>query len=361
MTYNIQRAAVIGAGIMGAGIAALLASAGVPTLLLDIVPPDAQGSADPAVRNKFALGGIERALKARPASAFFSARAAQLVTPGNTEDDLDKLAGVDWIVEAIVEEIGAKRDLFARIEKVRKPGTIVSSNTSGLPATMLLEGRGEEFRRHFLITHFFNPVRFMKLLEVVAGPETDPALMAFMGEFCSARLGKGVVYCKDRPSFIGNRIGNYGFAIAVRRMLDKGYKIEEVDAIFGQALGRPKSAVFRTGDLAGVDTLLHVADSLYENLPDDPQRDVFQRRRSSARWWRASGWAIRLVRASTSASKARLANPRSSCWTRRRWSTERRTQSTSRRSIASRAIPTPPSACAASSTPATARPSLPGT
>ncbi len=276
MTYNIQRAAVIGAGIMGAGIAALLASAGVPTLLLDIVPPDAQGSADPAVRNKFALGGIERALKARPAPAFFSARAAKLVTPGNTEDDLDKLAGVDWIVEAIVEEIGAKRDLFARIEKVRKPGTIVSSNTSGLPATMLLEGRGEEFRRHFLITHFFNPVRFMKLLEVVAGPETDPELMAFMGEYCSAKLGKGVVYCKDRPSFIGNRLVNYNFGITVRRMLDKGFKIEEVDAIFGPPMGRPKSAVFRTGDLAGVDTLLHVADSLYENLPDDPQRDVFQ-------------------------------------------------------------------------------------
>jgi 3-hydroxyacyl-CoA dehydrogenase len=276
MTYTIQRAAVIGAGIMGAGIAALLASAGIPVLLLDIVPPGSEDSVDPAVRNKFALGGIERGLKAKPAPAFFSPRAAKLITPGNTTDDLDKLAGVDWIVEAIVEEVGAKRDLFTRIEKVRKPGTIVSSNTSGLPATMLLEGRGEEFRRHFLITHFFNPVRFMKLLEVVSGPETDPDLMVFMGEYCSAKLGKGVVYCKDRPSFIGNRIGNYNFAITVRRMLDKGYKIEEVDAIFGPALGRPKSAVFRTGDLAGVDTLLHVADSLYENLPDDPQRDVYK-------------------------------------------------------------------------------------
>ncbi|HEX9035831.1 MAG TPA: 3-hydroxyacyl-CoA dehydrogenase/enoyl-CoA hydratase family protein [Ktedonobacterales bacterium] len=276
MSYQIQRAAVIGAGIMGAGIAALLASAGVPVLLLDIVPPGSEDSADPAVRNKFALGGIERALKARPAPAFFSSRAAKLVTPGNTADDLDKLAGADWIVEAIVEEISAKRDLFARIEAVRKPGTIISSNTSGLPATMLLEGRGEDFRRHFLITHFFNPVRFMKLLEVVAGPDTDPGLMAFMGEYCSARLGKGVVYCKDRPSFIGNRIGNYGFAIAVERMLARGYKIEEMDAIFGQAMGRPKSAIFRTGDLAGVDTLLHVADSLYENLPDDPQRDHFK-------------------------------------------------------------------------------------
>jgi 3-hydroxyacyl-CoA dehydrogenase len=276
MTYNIQRAAVIGAGIMGAGIAALLASSGVPVLLLDIVPPGSEDSADPAVRNKFALSGIERGLKARPAPAFFSARAAKQVTPGNTTDDLDKLAGVDWIVEAIVEEVSAKRDLFARVEAARKPGTIVSSNTSGLPATMLLEGRGEEFRRHFLITHFFNPVRFMKLLEVVAGPETDPDLMAYMGEFLSTKLGKGVVTCKDRPSFIGNRIGNYGFAMAVERMLAGGYKIEEMDAIFGQAMGRPKSAIFRTGDLAGVDTILHVCDSLYENLPDDPQRDHFK-------------------------------------------------------------------------------------
>lgn len=276
MSYKIQRAAVVGAGIMGAGIAALLASGGIPVLLLDIVPPDAPDSTDPAVRNRFALGGIEKALKARPASAFFTARAAKLVTPGNTTDDLEKLAGVDWIVEAVVEDIGIKRDLFARIERVRAPGTIISSNTSGLPATMLLEGRGEDFRRHFLITHFFNPVRFMKLLELVAGPDTDPELMREMGEFCSARLGKGVVYCKDRPSFIGNRIGNYGFASAIHRMLDEGYKIEEVDAIFGQPLGRPRSAVFRTGDLAGVDTLLHVADSLYENLPEDRQRDLFQ-------------------------------------------------------------------------------------
>ncbi|HEX8981790.1 MAG TPA: 3-hydroxyacyl-CoA dehydrogenase/enoyl-CoA hydratase family protein [Ktedonobacterales bacterium] len=276
MSYTIQRAAVVGAGIMGAGIAALLASAGIPVLLLDIVPPDAPDSKDPKVRNRFALSGIEKALKARPASAFFTPKAAKLVTPGNTEDDLDKLAGVDWVVEAIVEQIDAKRDLFARIEKVRKPGTIISSNTSGLPAEMLLEGRGDDFRRHFLITHFFNPVRFMKLLELVAGPNTDPELMQFMGEFCSAKLGKGVVYCKDRPSFIGNRIGNYGFATVIHRMLAEGYKIEEVDAIFGKPLGRPRSAVFRTGDLAGVDTLLHVADSLYENLPDDPQRDLFK-------------------------------------------------------------------------------------
>ncbi|HLY31589.1 MAG TPA: 3-hydroxyacyl-CoA dehydrogenase/enoyl-CoA hydratase family protein [Ktedonobacterales bacterium] len=276
MSYSIKRAAVVGAGIMGAGIAALLANVGIPTLLLDIVPPEAQNSTDRAARNRFAQTGLEKALKAKPASAFFTPRAARLVTIGNTEDDFAQLGEADWIVEAIVEEIGAKRDLFARIEQVRKPGTIISSNTSGLPATMLLEGRGEEFRRHFLITHFFNPVRFMKLLELVAGPETDPELMRFMGAFCTDTLGKGVVYCKDRPSFIGNRIGNYGFAAVVHRMLAEGYKIEEVDAIFGPAMGRPRSAVFRTGDLAGVDTLLHVADSLYENLHDDPQRDLYR-------------------------------------------------------------------------------------
>jgi len=276
MSYTIKRAAVVGAGIMGAGIAALLANVGVPTTLLDIVPPDARESADPAARNRFAQGGLDKALKAKPASAFFTPRAARLITIGNTEDDLGQLGEADWIVEAIVEEVGAKRDLFARIEQVRKPGAIISSNTSGLPATMLLEGRGDDFRRHFLITHFFNPVRFMKLLELVAGPETDPDLMRFMGTFCTDTLGKGVVYCKDRPSFIGNRIGNYGLAAVSHRMLAEGYKIEEVDAIFGPAMGRPRSAVFRTGDLAGVDTLLHVADSLYENLPDDPQRDLYR-------------------------------------------------------------------------------------
>src|SRR5579883_106057 len=276
MSYDIKRAAVVGAGIMGAGIAAHLANVGIPVLLLDIVPDDAKGTTNRAARNRIAQAGLDKAIKAKPASAFYTTRSAKLVTVGNTEDDLARLGEVDWIVEAVFEQLDIKTDLFARIEQARKPGTIISSNTSGLPAAMLLEGRNEEFRRHFLITHFFNPVRFMKLLELVAGPETDPELMRFMGAFCTDTLGKGVVYCKDRPSFIGNRIGNYGFAAVVHRMLAEGYKIEEVDAIFGPAMGRPRSAVFRTGDLAGVDTLLHVADSLYENLPDDPQRDLFR-------------------------------------------------------------------------------------
>jgi 3-hydroxyacyl-CoA dehydrogenase len=276
MSYEIKRAAVIGAGIMGAGIAALLANVGIPMLLLDIVPPDAKDRKDRAARNRFAQTGLERALKARPASAFYTDRAARLVTIGNTEDDLSKLGEVDWIVEAVFEELDVKRELYDRIEPVRRPGSIITSNTSGLPATMLLEGRGEDFRRHFLVTHFFNPVRFMKLLELVSGPDTDPGLMQFMGAFCSDTLGKGVVYCKDRPNFIGNRIGTYGFMATVHRMLDEGYRVEEVDAILGQPMGRPRSAVFRTADLAGIDTLVHVADNLYENLPDDPQREQFR-------------------------------------------------------------------------------------
>jgi 3-hydroxyacyl-CoA dehydrogenase len=276
MSYKIQRAAVIGAGIMGAGIAAHLANAGIPVLLLDIVAPDAQNSTDRAARNRVAQTGLERAIKARPASAFYAQKSAKLVTVGNTEDDLTKLGEVDWIVEAVFEQLDIKRDLYARVEALRRPGSIITSNTSGLPASMLLEGRSEDFRRHFLITHFFNPVRFMKLLELAPGPDTDPDLMNFMGEFGSDRLGKGVVYCKDRPNFIGNRIGTFGFMATIHRMLDEGYRIEEVDAILGQPMGRPKSAVFRTGDLAGIDTLVHVADNLYENLPDDPQRELFK-------------------------------------------------------------------------------------
>ena len=276
MSYNIQRAAVIGAGIMGAGIAANLANAGIPVLLLDIVPADASESSDRAARNRIAQAGLDKALKAKPASAFFTPRAARLVTVGNTEDDFGRLADADWIVEAVIERLDAKRDLFKRIEEARKPGAIVSSNTSGLPATQLVEGMSDEMRRHFLITHYFNPVRFMKLLELAPSPQTDPELMRYMGAFCSQKLGKGVVYCKDRPNFIGNRIGTHGFMATVHRMLDEGYKVEEVDAITGPAIGHPRSATFRTADLAGVDTLVHVADNLYENLPDDPQRELFR-------------------------------------------------------------------------------------
>src|SRR5215469_2418682 len=270
---GISRAAVIGAGVMGSGIAAHLANVGIPVLLLDVVPGEAKESSNRAERNRLAQTGLEKAIRARPASAFYTPQAAKLVTVGNTEDDLAGLGEVDWIIEAVFEQLDIKTALYARLEEVRRPDTIVSSNTSGLPASLLLAGRSPDFRRNFLITHFFNPVRFMKLLELVAGPETSPDLLTYMGEFCTDRLGKGVVYCKDRPNFIGNRIGTYGFLATVHRVLAEGYRIEEADAILGPVMGRPRSAAFRTADLAGIDTLLHVADNLYQNLPDDPERE----------------------------------------------------------------------------------------
>ncbi len=270
MPYQIRKAAVLGAGVMGAAIAAHLANVGIPGLLLDIVPPDAGND-----RDKIARAGLEKALNARPA-AFYSKRAAKLITVGNIEDDLQALRDVDWIIEAVVELPDIKRRLYEQIETVLAPGTIVTSNTSGLPAHLLTEGRSEGFRRHFLITHFFNPVRYMRLLELVPDVDTDPALMQFMQQFATEVLGKGVVIGKDTPNFIANRIGVYGFMSTLRRALDEGYTVGEVDTILGTNMGRPKSAVFRTADLSGLDTTAHVADNLYENAPGDEQREVFR-------------------------------------------------------------------------------------
>jgi 3-hydroxyacyl-CoA dehydrogenase len=269
MTYQIRKAAVLGAGVMGAAIAAHLANVGIPSLLLDIVPP---GATD---RNVIARTGLEKALKAKPA-AFYSKRGAQLITIGNIEDNLQDLAGVDWVIEAVIERLDIKQSLYSKLETVLQPGTIITSNTSGLPAHMLVEGRNAEFRRHFLITHFFNPVRYMRLLELVPNADTDPALLAFFQEFGSEVLGKGIVICKDTPNFIGNRIGVYGFLSTIQRALAEGYTVGEVDTILGPNMGRPKSAVFRTGDLSGIDTLIHVADNLYANAPNDDQRDTFR-------------------------------------------------------------------------------------
>jgi 3-hydroxyacyl-CoA dehydrogenase len=270
MPYHIRKAAVLGAGVMGAAIAAHLANVGIPSLLLDIVPPDAGQD-----RDKVARTGLEKAMNARPA-AFYSKKAARLVTVGNIEDDLGELTHVDWIIEAVVERLDIKRSLYAKIEQVLAPGTIITSNTSGLPAHMLTEGRTEAFRHNFLITHFFNPVRYMRLLELVPDVDTEPALMQFMQEFSTEVLGKGVVLCKDTPNFIANRIGVYGSMSTLYRVLNEGYTVGEVDAILGPSMGRPRSAVFRTGDLSGLDTLVHVADNLYENAPGDEQREIFR-------------------------------------------------------------------------------------
>ncbi len=269
-SYAVRKVAVLGAGVMGAAIAAHLANVGIPSLLLDIVPPNEKKDRDIVART-----GLERTLKARPAS-FYSQRGAKLVTVGNIEDDLEALADVDWIIEAVVERLDIKHALYSKIEMVLTPGTIISSNTSGLPAHMLVEGRSEDFRRNFLITHFFNPVRYMRLLEIVPTRDTDPALVQFVQQFATEVLGKGVVLCKDTPNFIANRIGVYGFMSTIQRALAEGYRISEVDAILGPVMGRPKSAVFRTADLSGLDTLVNVSDNLYNNAPDDDQRETFQ-------------------------------------------------------------------------------------
>ncbi|MBI4511600.1 MAG: 3-hydroxyacyl-CoA dehydrogenase/enoyl-CoA hydratase family protein [Deltaproteobacteria bacterium] len=276
MTQPIRNVAVLGAGVMGSGIAAHLANAGIPTVLLDIVPPGLSEAerADRNARNRFAAQGLEKALKAKPA-AFFHASRGQLVTVGNLEDDLDKLAKCDLVIEAVLERLDVKQVLFEKLEKVIGPNTIVSSNTSGLPIASLMEGRSADFRRRFLVTHFFNPPRYMKLLELVAGPETDPEIFARVRTFGEEILGKGIVIGKDTPNFVGNRIGVYAMMTAIHQMLEDGLLPEDVDQIAGEPLGRPKSAAFRTADMVGLDTFVHVADNCHQTLAKDEERQVF--------------------------------------------------------------------------------------
>ncbi len=257
---TIRQAAVIGAGVMGSGIAAQIANAGVPVRLLDIVP---QGAAD---RNVLAKGALERMAKADPAP-FMSQRAMRLVTPGNLEDDLAELTEADWIVEVIVENLALKQDLYRKLEAVRRPGSIVSSNTSTLPLAQLTEGLPESFARDFLITHFFNPPRYLRLLEVVAGARTRPDAVAAIRAFGDQALGKSVVRCKDTPGFIGNRIGVYWMQAALVEAFAMNLPVEEADLVMGRPLGIPKTGVFGLADLVGLDLMPHVAASLRAALP----------------------------------------------------------------------------------------------
>ena len=280
---DIKTAAVLGAGTMGAQIAAHLANAGIRTLLLDIVPREASEeeasrgltTADRVVRDRFARAGLDGALKAKPA-AFFTPGAAALVEVGNLEDDLARAGQTDWVVEAIVENLDVKRDLFARLEPHLKPTTVVSTNTSGIPVAQIAEGRGETFRKNFLGTHFFNPPRYMKLVELIPTPDTDAGVVERMASLLDERLGKGVVYAKDAPNFIANRIGTFAALYVMRVMAEHGLTIEEVDVLTGPALGRPKLGTFRLMDLVGLDVFAHVANNLYDNAPDDEQRDIFR-------------------------------------------------------------------------------------
>ncbi len=283
MAQRIKTVAVLGSGVMGSGIAAHLAGVGLKTLLLDIVPPEFTEADqkkgltqdDPAFRNKFALSNIAAAKKSKP-PVFYNTEDAEFIHAGNFDDDLDKIAECDWIVEAIIERLDIKQQLFAKLDAIRKPGSLITSNTSGLSIKGMCEGRTDDFRQNFFVTHFFNPVRFMRLLELVAGEETNLDAMHSFAQFGADVLGKGIVYGKDTPNFIANRIGTYGMMYLLNAMVEQDFTIGEIDALFGPASGRPKSAVFRTADLVGLDTLAHVAQNCYDSLTEDECRDTFK-------------------------------------------------------------------------------------
>ena len=276
MRRKIRTAAVIGSGVMGGGIAALLAAAGVKTLLLDIVPFDlkAEEKNDPAARNRIVKAGLDAILASSP-SLLMQKKDVNRITIGNLEDDFDKLADVDWIIEVVVENLQVKKDLFKRIEPIISKGTVVSSNTSGIPLKAMSAGLNQEFKQHFLGTHFFNPVRYMKLLEIIPGEVTLPEIIEFMADYGERRLGKGIVWAKDTPNFVGNRIGVQGMVKAIQMMVADGLTIPEVDALFGTVMGRPKTAMFKTADLVGLDVLAHVAKNTYDLVEDDEDRDSF--------------------------------------------------------------------------------------
>jgi len=273
MTYAIHKAAVIGSGTMGGGIAALLAGIGVEVLLLDIPAKDTQPG-DPAdKRNAIVINNLKTLQKMRP-SQLFSEHDMALISVGNTDDDLHKLADRDWVIEVVVENLAIKQSLMARVAAAIGPHTIVTTNTSGLPIHDIASQFGEDFTRRFMGTHFFNPPRYLHLLEVIPHSNTDPELIAFMQDFGSRKLGKGVVICKDTPNFIGNRFMSMTGMQAMNYALDHGFTVEEVDAITGPLIGRPKTATFNLNDLVGFDIAVHVARNLYPAIPDDPARDV---------------------------------------------------------------------------------------
>lgn len=273
MKRTIKRAAVLGSGVMGSAIAAHLANNGIPTLMLDIVPRELTDEEqkkgltleDSLVRNRIAVQSKKALLKQKP-SPITSRKSLDLIAVGNMDDDMKKLAEVDWIIEVVVENLAIKQKVFEQVEKYRKPGTVVTSNTSGISVEAMAEGRSADFRKHFMGTHFFNPPRYLKLLEVIPTKDTDPEILAQMKAFGEDVLGKGVVEAKDTPNFIANRIGTYGLLVSVKVMQKGNYSIGEVDSVTGPLIGRPKSATFRTLDVVGLDTFIHVAKNVYDQV-----------------------------------------------------------------------------------------------
>jgi 3-hydroxyacyl-CoA dehydrogenase len=282
MRQKIKKAAVLGAGVMGSAIAAHLANVGIPSFLLDIVPPEMTEAEkkkgltfqSPEVRNRFAVLGKKRVQESRPASLYWK-EDAELLSVGNFEDHLSWVSQADWIIEAVIEDLNLKRELFKKLLPFLKEGTVISSNTSGISIKKMCEGFSRDFEERFLGTHFFNPPRYMKLLEIIPIPATPKDIVERMADVGERILGKGVVYAKDTPNFIGNRIGAFSGAITMRTMVEDGYRIEEVDQITGPAIGRPKMGTFKLGDLVGLDVMAHVSKNLYETIPAGKERDIF--------------------------------------------------------------------------------------
>lgn len=280
---KINKIAIIGSGIMGSGIACHFANIGVEVLLLDIVPRELndkevkQGLTldDKAVRNRLVNDALKAALKSKP-SPIYSQKFAQRITTGNIEDDIAKVKDVNWIMEVVVERLDIKKQVFETLEKYRTPGTLITSNTSGIPIKFMSEGRSDDFQKHFCGTHFFNPARYLKLFEIIPGPKTDNTVLEFLDGYGEQFLGKTSVIAKDTPAFIGNRIGIFGIQSLFHQVKELGLTVEEVDKLTGPVIGRPKSATFRTVDVVGLDTLVHVANGIYENCPNDEAHDLFK-------------------------------------------------------------------------------------
>lgn len=271
----IKKVAVLGSGVMGSRIACHFAGIGVQVLLLDIVPNEAKESDNKALRNKIVNDSLQAAIKSNP-SPVYTKDALKKITTGNFDDNLKDIATCDWVIEVVVERLDIKRSLYEKLEQFRKPGTLITSNTSGIPIHLLSDGRSEDFKKNFCGTHFFNPPRYLRLLEIIPTPDTDPAVVDFLMYYGDLYLGKTTVLAKDTPAFIANRIGVFGI-MAIFQLVEKmGLTIDEVEALTGPIIGRPKSATFRTADVVGIDTLVKVAKGVYDNCLDDEQREVFQ-------------------------------------------------------------------------------------
>lgn len=272
---KINKIAVLGSGVMGSRIACHFANIGVEVLLLDIVPKEATESKDKAARNKIVNDALQFALKSNP-SPIYSKSYVSRITTGNMDDDMSKIANCDWIIEVVIERLDIKKQVFENVEKYRKPGTLITTNTSGIPIHLMLDGRSEDFQQHFCGTHFFNPPRYLKLLELIPSPKTSPEVMEFLEDYGQRYLGKTTVVCKDTPAFIANRIGVYSIMSLFHTVTEMGLTVEEVDKLTGPVIGRPKSATFRTCDVVGLDTLVHVANGVKDNCPKDEANATFE-------------------------------------------------------------------------------------